>query len=141
MLLALVAARAPALLPDGLRVLVLALDSAHGGSKFSRHLLLQAAGPRAEHLCQHPRRYPRCYPYLNPTGRWHTSACAGITSRGGRCSRRRGSCHGSTVSRAAAGAARLHGLLTAWRAGVPRSCGGSGVRREAAASRQEGQVP
>ena len=40
-LLDLVAARAPALLTDGVRVLTLALDSAHGGSKFSRHLLLQ----------------------------------------------------------------------------------------------------
>ena len=50
-LLDLVAARAPALLTDGVGVLVLALDSAHGGSKFSRHLLLQAPGLRAEYSC------------------------------------------------------------------------------------------
>ena len=49
-LLDLVAARAPALLTDGVRVLPLALDSAHGGSKFSRHLLLQVVELSAGYL-------------------------------------------------------------------------------------------
>ena len=70
-----------------------------------------------------------------------SSACAGSTSRGDRCSRRRASCRGSTVRRGAAAEAPPCPPSNAWRAGVPRTCGCSGVQREAAASQQEGQAP